>query len=153
MNYSFLTKALIFKPKRLPDGYFWTPTAWNIVKNAKNKMFWSDTTMQPRFSYAQFDDDFLTKRAQKLLYQLQCSHSNYIDISIGLICFFCFGLFFILIPEILSYHRESDVKLFFVTIIVSIVTYLLYRKKKKLDDFMVKDFLEIEFVLKQRNMP
>ena len=54
------------------------------------------------------------------------------DIIIGLVAFICLGLFLNLVPEIWNYHREDDVKLFFITIIVSIITYLLYRKKKEL---------------------
>ena len=151
MNYDFLTKALFFKPQKLPDGYFWTPTAWNIIKIAKNERFWADTLIKSNSSYTQFDNDFLTKQAEQLLYQMQSSNSNYMDIIVGLVAFICLGLFLNLIPEMWNYHRENDVKLFFITIIVSIITYLLYRKKKELDDYMVMEFLTIEFVLDQRN--
>ena len=152
MNCDFLTEALFFKPKKLPDGYFWTPTAWNIIKIAKNERFWADKLIKPNSSYTQFDNDFLTKQAEQLLYRMQCSNSNYMDIIIGLVAFICLGLFLNLVPEIWNYHREDDVKLFFITIIVSIITYLLYRKKKELDDYMVREFLIIEFVLEQRNL-
>lgn len=150
MNYFFLTKALIFKPKKLPDGYFWVPDARNVIKNAKNERAWSDAVVNSNSSYAQFDNAFLTKRAEQLLYEIQCSSNNYIDITTGLVAISCLGLFLNLIPEMWNYHRESDVKLFFIMVVVSAISYFLYRKKKEIDSLMVSDFIIIESVLQQR---
>jgi len=150
MSYFFLTKALIFKPRKLPDGYFWVPDARNIIKNAKNERSRSNTVIKSNSSYAQFDNAFLTRRAEQLLYEIQCSSNNYIDITIGLVAFFCFGLFLKLIPEMWNYHREGDVKLFLIIVVVSAISYFLYSKKKEMDYLMVNDFIIIESVLQQR---
>ena len=154
--WGFITKAVIFKPKKLKDGWehkngfhvsYESTTALSVVENAKAERKRSVTQKENFYTHIKYID--LRNRAESTLYKIQSSHNNYIEV----IC--CFGGLFLmvilldLLPVLWDYPDRTSVRLFLISLAVLIILIFLHWKKKKIDKFDVEEFLEIEDALYQ----
>lgn len=147
---TLITKALIFKPKKLGDKFeskydFWVDfdaiTAFNVVKNAENKR--KQNALRTKSVYFEINPDILREQAYRKLYTIQSSHSNYID----WLCVVC-GLFsafsiFEYTPQVWNGTNLETVRALMISVLVLLISIALYFYKKKTDEEDVEDFLNI----------
>lgn len=148
---NLLIYALIFKPKKLKDPWehkkgfrvmYDLKVALTIVENRRS-LFSQLHASEPNYHQSS-DYETLRKIAEKRLYEIQSSANNYIEI----IC--CIGGVFIglyafsLLEIIWNYPSRGSVRLFVALIASIILLIFVYKKKKSIDSYLVKDFLNIE---------
>lgn len=153
---SLLTTSLFFKPKKLlypwehKHGFLVSidcRTALNVISNGekvrKHKSFHGALPN----SFLNRDYDVLRYCAERTLYEIESSHSNYVEVT-SILCglfsgFYLFGL----IPAVWTYHDGDQVKLMFALIMVFITSVVLYFLKKRKDARNLEYFLDIEDAL------
>ncbi len=152
--HSTLTKALIFKPKKLIDSWehkhgfrieFDAGVAFNLIESAKSARKYSG--IKVKNYHLNTNSDLLRDSAIKKLYIIQSSHNNYIDwISAGV------GLsslvyIFTLIPHVWSGSNLLVVRALMVSALLLVVSIALYVYKKRVDKSDIDYFLDIDDAL------
>lgn len=157
--WGFLTKALIFKPQKTTDGWehkngFYVPwkdvnTAFSIIESAKNKRKYSYNSVKRKNYYQGASRDQLRGKAEGLLYEIQSSSNNYIEAICVIGGFFLLTYLVNLITVIWSYPTRETVRLFLIVAAVLGSLIFIYFKKKKIDEGIIENFLDVEDALFQ----
>lgn len=152
--WKFITKSLIFKPKKLKDGWehkkgFYVSidakTALNIIDSARTKRAYSRISKPNVFHGV--ERERLRSRAEKILYEIESSSNNYIELicllgGLGIIIFL-----WDLITIIWMHPDQESVRLFLVLLMALGFLSFLYFKKMQVDKDNVETFLDIEDAL------
>ena len=146
-----LILAIFFKPKRLKDPWehkkgfkvsIESKTALNIIENKRNDFRYAEAS-EPNY-LENLDYELLRKRAEERLFEIESSANNYVEafcIAGGLfIGIYAFELLFV----IWNYPSKEPVTLFLILTAIIAFLYYVYRRKKTVDSYLVKDFLNIE---------
>lgn len=150
----FLTKALIFKPKKLENGWehkkgFYVSieaeAALNILDSARNKKYYSGISKSN--IYQGLDRDILRSRAKEMLYEIESSSNNYIELictlgGLGIVIYL-----WDLITLIWMHPDQDSVRLFLVLLLALGLLIFLYFKKMKIDRNNIETFLDTEDAL------
>ena len=151
---SILTKALIFKPKKLKDGWehkngFYVSidakSALVIIDKARDKRKYSKFNKQN--IYNDIDNDSLRSKAESRLYEIESSSNNYIEFICAVGGVFVFIYLTGLIVKIWNYPSQTTVRLFLILVLILGGLVYLYFKKEKIVNYIVEDFLDLEDAL------
>lgn len=154
---SILTKALIFKPKKLKDSWehkygfcvkIDAKTALAKINQARSKRENSDHKFKSYFDYV--DTNELRRRSEKQLYEIESSCNNYIELicvvgGLGILI-----LFTSLIPLIWTDPDVKNVRLFLILLSSFVILITGYYSKITIDKRYVDHFLDIENELYKR---
>lgn len=151
---SILTKALIFKPKKLKDGWehkkgFYVSidakSAFVIIDRSRDKRKYSNFN-KPNF-YNQLSAEKLRPLAESRLYEIESSSNNYIECicAVGGLAVLIYLITYLTI--IWNYPTQDSVRLFLILVAIFGFLIFIYFKKAKIVDHLVEDFLEIEDAL------
>jgi len=151
---NILTKALIFKPKKLKEGWehrkgFYVSidanSAFVVIDKARNKRKYLDFN-KPNF-YNQISKDKLRPLAESKLYEIESSSNNYIEFICSVGGLFVFVFLTDILMQIWNYPTQSSVRLFIVLATVFGFLIFLHFKKKKTVNYLIEDFLDVEDAL------
>lgn len=151
---SILTKALIFKPKKLKDGWehkkgFYVSidakSAFSMINNARNKRQYS-TSNRPNYN-KQLSLEELRALAEIRLYEIESSSNNYIEFicAVGGLVVFIYLVTYLTI--IWDYPSQDSVRIFLILAALFGFLIFLFFKKEKAVSYLVEDFLDIENAL------
>lgn len=147
-------RAIFFRPKTLKDplehknGFtvlIQASTAFNIIKSAKNHRIY---TPNP---YQGLDANSLKNMTEKALYDIESSHSNYIEILAIIFGLMALGTILALLPSVWSNPEISIVQPFLVAIVVLIFCIFIHSIKNKKLESLVEHFLLCEDALYHHN--
>lgn len=151
---NILTKALIFKPKKLKDGWehkkgFYVSidakSAFVIIDKARDKRKYSNFN-KPNI-YNQLDKDKLRSLAESRLFEIESSSNNYLEYICAVGGLFVFIYLTNLLMQIWNYPNQTSVRLFIVLAVLFGFLIYLYFKKEKIVNYLVEDFLDLEDAL------
>lgn len=151
---SIITKALIFKPKKLKDGWehkkgFYVSidakSALVVIDRARDKRKHSNFN-KPNF-YNQLSKEKLHPLAESKLYEIESTCNNYIEYisSVGGLVIFIYLLKYLTI--IWNHPSQNSVRIFFILAAVLGFLIYLYFKREKAINYLVEDFLDVEDAL------
>jgi len=149
-----LTKALIFKPKKLIDGWehkkgFYVSiaaeSALAAIDNARENKRYSKS-FNPDI-YTQLSKEKLRFLAESRLFEIESSKNNYIELicligGLGILVYLSDLLF-----VIWNYPNQNSVRLFLILATILGVLIFVFSTKMKIDKYLVDDFLEVEDAL------
>lgn len=153
--WGFLTKALIWRPKRLKDGgwehkhgFFVAidaKVALSLISQAKserNRLGIRYTNHSVGMEYSMLRD-----RAESLLYKIESSQNNYIDFACVFGGFYLLANIVYAIPVIWEHPYKDAVQYFLICLGLFICAASLYFVKRKIDKRNIDHFLDIEDAL------
>ena len=152
--WEFMTKALIFKPKKLKEGWehkngFYVSidakSALVAIDKGRSERKISKIT-KPNF-YEKIDKEILRPRAETQLYEIQSSSNNYIEIITAFGGFGILAFLVELVPVIWSRPERDSVRVFLILIATLGLFIFLYFRKKQMDKNNIEAFLDIEDAL------
>lgn len=155
MSYLFLTKSLIFKPKRLRNGWehkhgFYVShdvkSAFSIIESEKNKLLRGGENIKPSQHVINLSIDDLRNRANLYLYQIESSSNNYVECIAALSIIYAMSIV-VLGIRLWTYADHNSVRLFLISLIFLGCISFLYLEKIKEGKSLVYGFIEIEQVL------